>query len=811
MHHPRRDFLKQAAILSGTAGLSGLLPESVQKAFAINPEAGTTYLDAEHVVILMQENRSFDHAYGTLQGVRGYSDPRAILLPNGRKVWFQANAEGRTYAPYRLNIRDTKATWMSALPHSWENQVDARNNGRYDGWLDAKKSGNPEYAQLPLTLGHYNREDLPFYYALADAFTVCDQNFCSSLTGTTPNRLYLWTGTIRDPRKPEAIANVRNENVDYTAEVDWTTFPERVEDLGVSWKIYQNEISLPCGFEGEEYGWLSNFTDNPIEWFSQYKVKFHAPYYRFIEKYSKVVPENIQRLEKKLAGLTESDREYKETQRALLQQKKWQETITADLVTYAPANYERLSQREKNIHEKAFTTNTGDADYHQLASITYDDNGTRREMKVPKGDVLHQFREDVKTGKLPTVSWVVAPEKFSDHPSVPWYGAWYISEMLDILTSKPDVWKKTIFILAYDENDGYFDHVPPFVPPHPDKPETGKISAGIDTRTEFVTAEQEAGRPNGRTGPIGLGFRVPLVIASPWSRGGFVNSEVFDHTSVLRLLENFLSHKTGKTVRETNISDWRREICGDLSSVFRPYNGEKIGLPASVDRDPFLAGIHQAQFRRLPTDFHSFSEEDFKTGKAASYLPKQEKGIRASCALPYELSAHGERKDGGVFVHFESAGASAPFAVYDIKANANRHYTVRKGDRLSDGWNTDAELHVYGPNGFFRSFAGLLPVLDVRCYYQKDGKGRPTGALVLKLKNTGDPIALELVHLAYGYKNQSFTLKKGEEKTLVLKLSDSHHWYDFRIQSKQIPAYSQQFAGRVETGSHGFTDPQLGS
>src|SRR6478736_3789048 len=123
----RRTFIKNAALLSGGMGLWGSLPASIQKAFAINPDPGTTFLDAEHVVLLMQENRSFDHCYGTLQGVRGFNDPRAIQLPNKNLVWAQYNKKGETYAPFRLNIKDTKATWMSSLPHSWENQVDARN------------------------------------------------------------------------------------------------------------------------------------------------------------------------------------------------------------------------------------------------------------------------------------------------------------------------------------------------------------------------------------------------------------------------------------------------------------------------------------------------------------------------------------------------------------------------------------------------------------------------------------------------------------------------------------------------------------
>src|SRR6186997_2304686 len=95
----RREFIKKAAMLSGAAGIFNALPDSIQKALAIDPRVGSTYLDAEHVVILMQENRSFDHCFGTLQGVRGFNDPRAITLPNKSPVWLQTNEAGETFAP----------------------------------------------------------------------------------------------------------------------------------------------------------------------------------------------------------------------------------------------------------------------------------------------------------------------------------------------------------------------------------------------------------------------------------------------------------------------------------------------------------------------------------------------------------------------------------------------------------------------------------------------------------------------------------------------------------------------------------------
>ena len=160
MSTSRRDFIKQAAILSGI-GATGFFPESIRRAMAIEPKPGTTFLDAEHIVVLMQENRSFDHTYGMLRGVRGFDDPRAITLPSGDPVWAQSDKKGRTFLPFRFDIKETKATWMGSLPHSWNNQVDARNDGRYDRWLEAKQHEDDKvYAEMPLTLGYYQREDI---------------------------------------------------------------------------------------------------------------------------------------------------------------------------------------------------------------------------------------------------------------------------------------------------------------------------------------------------------------------------------------------------------------------------------------------------------------------------------------------------------------------------------------------------------------------------------------------------------------------------------------------------------------------------
>lgn len=835
----RRSFLKKASILSGGAGLMQALPASIAKAMAINPAAGSTWKDAEHVVFLMQENRSFDHTYGSLQGVRGFNDPRAISLPNKNKVWLQTNAAGETYAPFHLDIRNTKATWMNSLPHSWSNQVDARNEGKYDGWLQAKRSGNQDYKKMPLTMGYHNRHDIPFYYALADAFTVCDQNFCSSLTGTTPNRLYFWSGTIREKADENVMARVWNGDADYGNWANWTTFPERLEDLDVSWKVYQNEISVGVGFEGEEDAWLANFTDNPLEFFSQYHVKLSAGYIDNLPREAEKLKASISKQEQDLSKLAAGSELANKAQKRLEWLKKRQVENGEDQKIYTREKYEQLSQREKNLHNKAFTTNQRDPDYHKLATLKYKDGDVDREVQLPKGDILHQFRSDVNDGTLPTVSWIVAPENFSDHPGAAWYGAWYLSEVMDILTKDPEVWKKTILVLTYDENDGYFDHVPPFVAPNPAKKETGFTTEGINTGVEYVTkAQQSSEADDMRESPIGLGYRVPLVIASPWTRGGYVNSQVFDHTSSLQFLEQFLSHKLGKPVSETNISTWRRTVCGDLTSVFRPYNGEKIGTPAPIPRDPFIESIHKAKFKPLPSNFNKLSEEEIRIANTKPdtvlYMPHQEKGIRNANALPYELYAECRLSEDKQSVEIEfKAGnthlknaVGSPFLVYtpgtyQSDTMRSRNYAVAAGKSLVDQWriadfeNARYFLQVYGPNGFFREFKGNSqdPDISIKAVYQPLPQSPQTlsGKLLMQLHNrTKATQTISIKDNAYRQGNKTVVLKAGQKTDIVLDLTKSHDWYDVTVTVQGQEAFARSYAGRVETGRDSTTDPFMG-
>ena len=179
----RRSFLQ----LLGTGAAAAAFPDSIARALAIPANHRTgTIADVEHIVILMQENRSFDHYFGTLRGVRGYGDPRAVNLPNGDPVWKQPNRSGYVL-PFHPDQPNLGLDFVEDTPHDWNGTHAALNQGNLDQWASVKGT---------TSMAHLNRQDIPFHYALADAFTVCDAYHCSLLGPTDPNRYHMWTGWV---------------------------------------------------------------------------------------------------------------------------------------------------------------------------------------------------------------------------------------------------------------------------------------------------------------------------------------------------------------------------------------------------------------------------------------------------------------------------------------------------------------------------------------------------------------------------------------------------------------------------------------
>jgi phospholipase C len=836
----RREFIKRASMLSGAVGFAAGVPGSIQRAFAIAPDPGTTWADAEHVVILMQENRSFDHALGTLQGVRGFNDPRAIRQANGNSIFLQTSEAGETFAPWRLDIKDTKITWMGSIPHVRHSQVDAWNRGFHNGWIDAKRSHNSEYKHVPITMGHYTREDIPFYYALADAFTVCDQHYSGVMTSTTPNRSMFWTGTVRDEQNTSSKVYMRNPEL-FRGNLTWKTFPERLSDAGIDWKFYQNELNI-ADLDAEQTGWLGAL-GNVTEFFAAYNVSMSDDTPAQIQQKIDSTKAQIAKMQTTPVDPTMVE----DNKAAILQKQNYLQALEKQLAS-GGGGLSTLSHEQRDLHHRAFVTNKASGDYRALETISFEENGKTVTMQVPKGDVFHQFREDVNAGKLPAISWLSPPPKFSDHPSHPWYGAWFVSEAVDILTRNPEVWKKTIFILTYDENDGYFDHCPSFVAANPQDKATGGASEGIDTGMEYTYARDEVAQgvaeKQARSGPIGLGFRVPLIVASPWSRGGWVNSQVFEHTSTLQFLEQYVQARFHKNVRETNISNFRRTISGDLTSVFRPADRTTPQLPF-LSRDKFVESIQRARDREVPSNYKPLSAEQVATynrgPRSTQIASQQEPGIRPACALPYELYCEGGVRAGDkVFALSMRAGnkvhgarsAGAPFNIYlrniaqpssaDARGPNNLNmsvatYVVKAGDTLEHSIPLQLfgggkyEIDVHGPNGFYRAYEGDVAgsPISIHCTYESAPQGL-TGNIAAQLRNNSTrPVSLALTDNSYGSGATKKELTPGQVETVIIHSEKSHGWYDFTVHVTGSTSLSR-YAGRVETGKSSFTDPFMG-
>ncbi|HET7015973.1 MAG TPA: phospholipase C, phosphocholine-specific [Streptosporangiaceae bacterium] len=244
----RRTLIAGATALTGVTA-AGVLPLSLRRALAATAgqQASGKLTDIKHIVILMQENRSFDHYYGAMPGVRGFADPTAIKLSSGRSVFHQpdpSHAQGYLL-PFHYDTKKTSAQATPGTDHSWPTQHQAWNHGKMDSWIAAKGE---------FTMGYFTRDDIPFHWALADAFTICDNYHCSVFGPTNPNRLYMWTGMI-DPRGQHGGPVIDNTPGAGNVILRWTTYPERLQAAGISWQVYQEE---------------DNFDDNALAWFEQF-------------------------------------------------------------------------------------------------------------------------------------------------------------------------------------------------------------------------------------------------------------------------------------------------------------------------------------------------------------------------------------------------------------------------------------------------------------------------------------------------------------------------------------------------------------
>ncbi len=243
----RRRLLQGAASIAAGAAAGALMPPNLQRVLAeARPESDSArgaMRDVKHVVLLMQENRSFDHYFGTLAGVRGFDDRKALILPGGRSVFYQpdtVNPKGYLL-PFHLDTRATSAQKIPSTSHAWSVQHQAWNGGQMNQWVPAHRKADG--VNGPYCMGHYDRADIPFHFALAESFTICDAYHCSVMGPTHPNRMHWMTGTI-DPGGHHGGPLLDNSAPQ--GGFTWTTYAERLEQAGISWQVYQQKDNYGC-------------------------------------------------------------------------------------------------------------------------------------------------------------------------------------------------------------------------------------------------------------------------------------------------------------------------------------------------------------------------------------------------------------------------------------------------------------------------------------------------------------------------------------------------------------------------------------
>ncbi|WGL52815.1 phospholipase C, phosphocholine-specific [Nocardioides sp. BP30] len=662
----RRTFLAgtSAAGLAALAAQVGALPGG--RLETADAATSGTIADVKHVVVMMQENRSFDHYYGTLRGVRGFADKSTITLPGGYSVFDQPNGAGRQY-PFWLESSNGEvyAQCQGDIAHSWSDQHAAWNGGRMDSWMSAKtKIG---------CLGYLTRSDIPVHYALADAYTICDAYHASGLTATGPNRTYLFSGKI------DASSTSGGDE----SGVTWQTYAEGLEAAGVSWKVYQNAAD--------------NFGDNALAYFTQF----------------------------------------------------------SDASSTSP------------LHTK------GMASVPATTGVT----GT---------DILAAIRADVVAGTLPQVSWVVTDQLNSEHPiGPPVNGERFVSGLLAALNADSQVFDSTVVFLNYDENDGFFDHVPP---PVPASGTTGEFYDGL---------------------PVGLGFRVPMIVISPWSRGGWVNSQVFDHTSVIQFLEKWTA-AIGKPAPCPNISAWRRSVCGDLTSTF-DFTSKVAGMPTLPTPGAAIA-LATCTPLANPTP-------------QTNALPAQETGTRPARALPYQLNADVSSWSYSgttvkVNITMSNAGATGTNAAhYAVYANAHRtggpwQYTVKPGSPVTDFFNVGSgygeglyDLTVVGPNRFLRRLTGDANGASKGVEVHPTIAATTRGLTLTLVNGSSSSVTFKVAANQYLTGGPwTYVVAAGAQATATFDvLSTSHGWYDLTVTGTGDSTWSRRFVGHVENGSASIT------
>jgi phospholipase C len=657
----RRRFLQGAGVATGALMLGGIGGTGQATAAAPKPKYALpkgfkgNMSDLKHVVILMQENRSVDHYFGTLPGVRGFNDKQALRFQDGTTVFQQKDASGNIVTP---KVDD--GAWGN--DHGAWGDV---NHRKWDLWVQHNGAN---------CMNYHSDGYMGFYHSVAVQYTIADQYFCSEFGPTDPNRKYLWSGTA-----DTETGNDDESNYDRP----WITVPEQLQQAGIDWRLYSDNSG--DGRQGYISTWVGDYGDNELKYFKEFDP----------------------------AGLAADDPKLQPG---------------TGLIWRANATY-----------YAGMTSPNDDSDANLNA-------------------VLKDFHDACQPGAehpLPAVSWIVAPYGWSEHPSADTvHGERYVKKVLDILQSNPDIWNHTLFILNYDENDGKFDHV---LPPWPEAGTAGEYTGSY---------------------PLGFGPRVPMLMVSPWTRGGYVATEVFDQTSTIKFLEKWAAH-LGKPFTCPNISDWRRSIAGDLTSAL-DFTQPQIGpasFPDPVAEQPVSISADHMKPRPLTFHPHATISADRAAGK-----------VTATMTLT-----------GG------PKGKAVSFQVFPDKYQAfsNTPFTVTAGKPREYTWDTTTTdgkyaFSIYSNDGFVRSFAGQIggfPRVEISL---QRGASKHDAQVKVTLYNDGTkPVRYTLTANDYVGGTRSVTVDHG--KTKVVMWPTRQGYYDVVLTVDADSTWTQRYAGRIAT------------
>lgn len=667
----RRRFLEGAGAAAGLLALGGLLGSGRASAASTTEGALPTGFrgdmsDLKHVVILMQENRSLDHYFGTLPGVRGFNDRQALRFQDGTTVFQQRDASGKIITP---QVDDS--VWGN--DHGpWGDA----NHRKWDLWVQHNGAN---------CMNYHSDAYMGFYHSVAAQYTIADQNFCSEFGPTDPNRKYLWSGMSNTE-----LGNTDESNYDRP----WVTVAEQLQAAGIDWRLYSDNSGN--GRQGYISTWVGDYGDNELKYFAGFDPK----------------------------GLSANDPKLRPGTGLI-----WR----------------------------------GNCMYYSGYTLPIDDSEANLDA------VLKELHDACRPGAqfpLPAVSWIVAPYGWSEHPGADAvHGERYVKKVLDILQGNPEIWDHTLFILNYDENDGKFDHV---LPPWPEPGTAGEYAGSY---------------------PLGFGPRVPMLLVSPWTRGGYVASEVFDHTSTITFLETWAAY-LGKPFTCPNISAWRRSIAGDLTSALdfaHPQPGPAT-FPDPLAEQPISITADHMKPRPLSFQPHATIAEDRASGTVTATMTLA--GGPKGKAVSFQ-----------VFPDNYQAFSVTPFTV---TATGPQVYTW-------DAAATDGNyaFSIYANDGFVRSFAGQIvpagitiggvPRVEV-ALLREEGATQPA-QVKLTLHNDGTR-TLRYTLTANDYLGDTRTVTVDSGKTSVVIWPTQHGYYDVIITANTGTTWSHRYAGRIATAAN---------